>query len=158
MNHTAAGMTLVAVICYALNSVLVDRFLTKSHPLWIQLLTNGAIPVLCLVGIVCYKAWRADIPLQEPWSLTRMWFPVLLCNLCLFAGGLAFYGAFRNGGSVTEVTAVLCLLPIVATLIGMAVDVYFFPKDLRKPLTPQEILGTAIIIMGIGIFYWKTPS
>lgn len=140
---------LAAVTLFAWNAVLTERYLKENHPLWTQLIANGLIPLFCVAGIVGMRNTGNDVVLKT--EILPLWSFAFLCGLILFLGNFCFYAAYSNGASVTTVTTVLCLLPILSTCFSLCLGGKFPPLN--------EILGTLIVIGGVLVFLYKpTPS
>lgn len=138
-------LSLIAVTFYALNAVLIERFLKVNHPLWAQLIGNAIIPLLCIVFIGGLRMTGNTIELKTP--ALQTWMFIGICGLVYFLGNCAFYYAYANGGSVTTVTTILCLLPVISTLFALCLG--------GKIPTTNEIAGSALIAMGILLFLRK---
>ncbi len=148
----SVGLSLLSLICYAFSSSLISRFLGKEHPLVAQGLTNCLNPIFFIVGYLVLLAFYSKPPSVQ---LTPQLIVVsVICNLLLFVGGMSFCAAMHTGGSITLITAILSMLPVMATFINMSLDVYFSPEEIRR-LTPQEIIGTIGMVVSVIVFIWK---
>ena len=134
-----------AVFWLGTNAAIAERFLKGNHPLWTQFITNCLLPVFCLCSIWGLRKMGHEVPLKSPaWTIATM---VIACNVVMFLGNGSFYAAYESGGTPMQVTTVLCALPFVTMGVGM-----FFGA---KAPTAYEVLGTAIVIVGILVSFKK---
>jgi drug/metabolite transporter (DMT)-like permease len=137
-------LSLIAVTFYSVNAVLIERFLNVNHPQWSQLIVNAAIPVLCIGTIVGLRTTGIPVELKTPPLQTVML--AVICGLIYFLGNHALFCAYTNGGSVTTVTTVLCMLPVISTLFGLCLG--------GKAPAMNEIIGAIIVIVGIVVLVY----
>lgn len=135
-------LSLIAVTFYAINAVLIERFLKINHPQWSQLIANALIPIFCIASIAGLRASGSSVELKT--SVSQAWLFAAVCGCIYFLGNCAFYHAYANGGSVTTVTTILCLLPVISTLFALCLG--------GKAPTANEIGGSVLIAVGILVF------
>ncbi len=133
----------VAVVCYALNAALVERFMRGNHALWNLLIANGLTWVYCAGAMAMQRASGNSVTLHTD---TRTAIALgVLCPLILFIGHAAFYqGVATKGSSIIAMLNVLSLMPIVAALFITCIS--------RKLPTANEWIGSVIVLIGILVF------
>jgi drug/metabolite transporter (DMT)-like permease len=140
------ALALIATICYAISGVITDRFLAKNHALWIQLINNGFVGIItffCIAGM--HAVNRAPELKTHPAAALGT---SLVAGIVLFGANYAFYQAFHEGGTLPEITTILCLLPVFSFVFGLP----FVPREdtsLTQGQTIQVVTGITLVITGV---------
>jgi len=133
-----AELALVAAcISYAFAGIYARRYITGYRPMIPALFeVTTALVMVTVLAFVFERPWEA--PINPDSVLAVVW-------LGLLGSGFAFIVFFRllNSWGATRTSLVAYLMPVWGIALGAAV--------LGEPITIDRVLGTALVIAGIGL-------
>ena len=111
------------------------------------------IPALFQVGFALVMTAVLAFVFERPMATELTWEAIgAVIWLGLLGSGLAYLVFFRLLGrwGATRTSMVAYLLPVFGIVLGAVV--------LREPLTPALVMGTALVVAGIGIVNARWPG
>ena len=133
-----------ATASYAIGGVYARRMVHGLRPM---------IPALFQVGFALLMTTALAFAFEQPMSTTLTWEAIgAVVWLGLLGSGLAYLVFFRLLGrwGATRTSMVAYLLPVFGIVLGALV--------LEEPLTPALVIGTALVVAGIGIVNARWPG
>ncbi len=107
-------LCVIAMFFYAAEISVTDHQLKGIHPRFLTLLYSGGVFVLTLIWLIQSRP-EVQMPTAKQWT-----FVVLMVGASVIAAHAHFQALHKDAGAVT-LTMYYCLLPVVATLIDVAV-------------------------------------
>jgi drug/metabolite transporter (DMT)-like permease len=133
-----------ATASYAIGGVYARRMVHGLRPM---------IPALFQVGFALVMTTVLAFVFERPMSTELTWESIgAVVWLGLLGSGLAYLVFFRLLGrwGATRTSMVAYLLPVFGIVLGVIV--------LQEPLTPALVIGTALVVAGIGIVNARWPG
>ena len=133
-----------ATASYAIGGVYARRMVHGLRPM---------IPALFQVGFALVMTTALAFAFERPMETALTWETVgAVLWLGLLGSGLAYLVFFRLLGrwGATRTSMVAYLLPVFGIVLGAIV--------LQEPLTPALVIGTALVVAGIGIVNARWPG
>jgi drug/metabolite transporter (DMT)-like permease len=133
-----------ATASYAIGGVYARRMVHGLRPM---------IPALFQVGFALVMTTVLAFVFERPMATELTWESIgAVVWLGLLGSGLAYLVFFRLLGrwGATRTSMVAYLLPVFGIVLGVIV--------LSEPLTPALVIGTALVVAGIGIVNARWPG
>ena len=133
-----------ATASYAIGGVYARRMVRGLRPM---------IPALFQVGFALVMTTVLAFVFERPMATRLTWESIgAVVWLGLLGSGLAYLVFFRLLGrwGATRTSMVAYLLPVFGIVLGVIV--------LQEPLTPALVVGTALVVAGIGIVNARWPG
>ncbi len=111
-----SALALVAMMLFAIENTLIARFLGHVNTLTNMLVMNVTIIVAIVAMMTVGANPEPDIPFTLPQD--RKWWLIIISVGLIFAVADFFYLKALKAGSVTEVTMIACLLPVMAAIVS----------------------------------------
>ncbi len=133
-------LLLVAVSCYSLSGVLVQREAFHAHPLS---LTVGTLVLSVPLFILSWWVFDGALPVVD-WSSQSPWAVLYLALFGSLLGFASYFYIVRQLGA-TAVAMVTLITPILALILGNVLN--------DESITPQIMFGTACVLLGLVLYY-----
>ena len=143
-DFVAELLLVASAVSYAASGVYAKKYITGYRPMIPALFeVMTALLMISVAAFIFERPWEAPINFESVLSVA--W-------LGLFGSGFAFLIFFRliNNWGATRTSTVAYLMPVVGILLGALV--------LSEPVTPDRVLGTALVIGGIALVNVKRDS
>jgi len=134
---TAAAILLISPLCAAFGSVIVKRWGAGVHPL-----SMAAMPMVITAVVMGALAWLTESGREATFGAA----PVLaLLYLALLGSALPFtlYFWLLKHQTATGMSLINYAIPVIAVAIGTLF--------LDEPFTLRMVLGTALVLAGVGV-------
>lgn len=103
-----------AMIFYAIQNVTIERKLADLSPL-VLIFFFGLGLAFTSGAIISFQQFLGIDQIIPRWN--QYWF-IVFCAVLLVIADWSYFSAYHVGGSVTQVTTVVILMPVVASLIN----------------------------------------
>jgi drug/metabolite transporter (DMT)-like permease len=102
----------LAMLCYALENYVLERFLHKNNALLTMVLLF--VMMLPIAGFMLWHQWGQDTGETSRW---QMYAAVAVAAVLLFAADWLLFESYRRKANVVEVTTIVMLMPLFAAAI-----------------------------------------
>jgi len=138
-NAFFASLCALATVCYAINANIVNKHLRDMHPAGIASAAFVLTGLLFFAGLWLSGAWQAVQTQEHGWQ--GLGYIFYLAALGTVGGNILYFLLIQRTTAIFA-TSVTYLLPIFAMIVG-AFD--------GETLGPMDLVGTAVILMGVYI-------
>jgi uncharacterized membrane protein len=149
-------LALISTLCYAVCGVIGERYAQRTSVLWQIILANTGMLIIALSVIGIQRSLGKPAALDV--DRTTFWMLITVWGTMSFAAAYAFYQALHEGGSLPEITTILCLLPVFSTALR---HLFVQPGEEPPPLpSVQALIGSSLLLAGILVlaFQFKPPK
>lgn len=136
-NLWYAGLCILATMCYAMNALLVNRYLADQHPAGIASAAFMITGLFFLAGLWWSGAWSAALAHER--GAQAIGYIGYLAAVGTVGGSILYFWLIQRTSPVFA-TSVTYLLPVVALLIGF-ID--------GEKVSAMDVAGTGIILAGV---------
>jgi drug/metabolite transporter (DMT)-like permease len=144
----APGLTFLAVLFFAMENVLISRYLgEKVSPVVIMLVTHPVPAFIALVVFLSRKQFGYEWKMPED---NFQWIVIFIASVFFTAGDFLYLSALGTG-RLSTVTIMICTLPVVATFI----NVCFSRNNLP---TTDEVIAWICVVTAVALVTFKPFS